>query len=133
MKSLLFAIASLVTISTFAQPGGDIQITRLECKSVKNYADLSTTIKVLEGGLAGIPQIQVSHSTLVGVVTESYFAKKMTTERANDTLVYEGRGIQLSVNLTAQSPTEGTYPGTLMTQEGDQTPEYQEFNCTLLK
>ncbi len=133
MKSLFFAIASLVTASAFAKPGADIYMTRMECKTVKNYADNSTTIKVLEGGLSGIPQLEVTRSTIAGAFTDRYLVKNVPSDRVGAPQVYEAPGIRFSVNLTV-APTNGTYPATLATQASTkEAPVFQAFACTLIK
>ena len=133
MKSLILALTTFVSASAFAWPGADIYRTRILCQSAHPYDDNSTTVRVLEGGLSGIPQIQVSRSTFVGVQTETLVAKKVVSDRAGAPMAYEAPGVRLSVNFTV-APKDGQFPGTLATQANPNAPVvYEALLCTQVK
>lgn len=133
MKSLIIAFTTLISASVFAWPGADIYMTRIICQSAQPSSDNSTTVKVLEGGVSGIPQLQISHSTLVGPRTKTFAAKKVVSDRVGAPVAYEAPGIRLSVNFTV-APKNGQFPGTLAFQANSESSVvYEQLLCSQVK
>ncbi|QDK38413.1 hypothetical protein [Bdellovibrio sp. NC01] len=115
MKNLIVLVATFASVSAFAKPGADIYMTRVTCKSVQNYIDNNTTVNVLEGGISGIPQVEVQRSTVVGFQSTRTLVRKVPYTTENATTVYEGKNLRLTLDFSA--PVQGElYAGKLETK-----------------
>ena len=129
MKNILLIAAVLFGLSAQAATNPDELQNVFRCVPTEIMPDNSMLVEVFEGGIAGIPQIRVTHYYFGHSPSEVYLAKKARQNgRPGSPLVYAGRDIRLSMNFSTSPLKDGGHYSTLQIRNLDEVENY-ELSC----
>ena len=115
-KFLMMALITLSTTAAFAN--GDMYKTTFQCGPAVLHPDLGMSLQVQEGGLSGIPRIEVTRFFLGHRQVDSYMAPRtVETGRMGAPVVYQGQGLRFQINMTTAPSQDGTRVAYLTTKQ----------------
>ena len=140
MKNLLLTIIAITTFTSFAkanqdafQDGADQMTEIIRCQPLKLHPDLSMSVSVATGGIAGLTQVRVQRYFSGYSTVEIYIVKQQEADPslASTATTFIGNGIRLTANFATRLPN-GKYYGTL--QLGNtQNSSIEQLACDLTK
>jgi|GEM_PF-2551451 len=108
MKKILMAAALLLSVSAQAN---DQYVPVLECRGE------GVSLAVLEGGITGLPMIQIKRSEDSVSTYESHLVRVQDTKgRIGAPTTYVGKKISLSINYTTAPNKDGSRTAVLITK-----------------
>ena len=115
-KTMLFLALNLLSLSTFA--AGDMEEVIFECQPAVLRPDVGLSLKVIEGGLAGMTRIEVRRSMLGHTQADNYIVKRNLDNLGSAGSAFElkGRDIIFSINLTTTPRPDHLRIATLVTK-----------------
>jgi hypothetical protein len=110
MKKILLALVTMMSLNLHAYTGGDQMTQTVTCSLAENIPDMMVSVKVFEGGLAGIPQLQViNYHWGRPTSMQTYLAQKSFAQDINGTKlnIFSGQDVKLKINLNQFVPRKG--------------------------
>ncbi|WP_374029595.1 hypothetical protein [Bdellovibrio bacteriovorus] len=123
MKKMIL-LASLC--ASFAAHANDRYVPVVSCVGE------GVSLLVVEGGLAGIPMIQLQRTEEGVTSSENHYVRRADAQgRIGAPTTWVGKKVALTVNLTTAPAKDGSRPGVLSIQEGKQTTKLS-VSCSRL-
>lgn len=134
MKTLILITSALFGLAANASSYPDELYPVFNCNSIIEQSDSGTTVEVLEGGIAGVPQIRVTRYNVGHASTDTYFAHrlKQNPKRIGSPIVYEGRDVRLAMNFTSAPLEDGGHYSTLEVRHEDMVA-IEELSCKIVR
>lgn len=133
MKKVLLMVITMMGLNVHAYVGGDQMYQTVSCSLNENIPDMMVGLKVFEGGIAGITQLQVNNYHWGRpTATKNYPVKKTFVQSINGSKLnlFLGNGIELKINLSKSIPQKG-YDSELTVFNGSSRWS-RKFVCTYL-
>jgi len=120
MKSFL-ALTLIVTLgSTVLAAGPDQYVTLFKCKPFATVApEAHETLSLLQGGFVGGHTIRITSLVDGETSVEQYFVKPKNKPQVGGSMVYAGKRISFSINMTTTPSKDGARLASLIVDGGE--------------
>jgi len=133
MKTVLLTLAAAISLTQTARAeiriGADQIYPFLKCQGVDNVPDRTVTVILTRGGIAGLTELTVTHSTFAQVSSQKFVVTEKRSNQVGGAINYVGAGVRLTVNFTTSPMNDGGHHAVLQrdSKNGRYMPE--ELSC----
>lgn len=136
MKNILFTtllalLAFTVTSKAFA---ADELVDLIKCRPAILTPDLSMSLTLSSGGIAGLTMIKVERFYLGHSTQETFLVRQLATnpQFENQPVIFLGEDISFEADFSAVT-NDGGAPGILKLRQGTSDFSFEELSCEVIK
>ncbi|MCK6598411.1 MAG: hypothetical protein L6Q37_08615 [Bdellovibrionaceae bacterium] len=133
MKKILLTLITMAGLNAHSASGFDQMYQTVTCSIAENIPDMMVSLKVFEGGFAGVPQLQViNYNWGRPTSMQNYFTKKtyVTSINGDKLVTFTGKDIRLIINTSRYAPKQGFQSELILSHRSNNWT--RKFKCDFL-
>jgi hypothetical protein len=136
MKNIFITLLAALTIFTTASKAvaADELVDLIKCRPVVLTPDLSMSLTLSAGGIAGLTMIKVERFYLGRSTTQTYVVRQLdlNTQQEDQPVIFLGEDISFEADFSAVT-NDGGAPGILRLRMGTNDFSIEELSCTVIR